>query len=130
MKMRFAGVLAVAAVLGLAATLPTAAAENSGTTTPTEFPLKKPPLLKWSFAGPFGTFDTAQLQRGYQVYKEVCSACHSLNLVAFHDLEGLEYNEAERTRERSSHGRKTRTPIDENSAMTPSSLFGIARRIA
>ncbi|PNG28056.1 cytochrome c1 [Methylocella silvestris] len=41
----------------------------------------------WSFAGPFGKFDRAQLQRGYQVYKEVCSACHSMRLVAFRDLE-------------------------------------------
>jgi len=40
----------------------------------------------WSFEGPFGMYDRAALQRGFQVYKEVCSACHSLNLVAFHDL--------------------------------------------
>jgi cytochrome c1 len=40
----------------------------------------------WSFEGPFGLYDRAALQRGFQVYKEVCSACHSLNLVAFHDL--------------------------------------------
>ena len=40
----------------------------------------------WSFEGPFGTYDRAQLQRGFQVYKEVCSACHSLNRVAFHEL--------------------------------------------
>ena len=45
--------------------------------------------------GPFGKFDKAQLQRGFQVYSEVCSACHSLNLVAFRDLKGLGYNEAE-----------------------------------
>jgi ubiquinol-cytochrome c reductase cytochrome c1 subunit len=45
--------------------------------------------------GPFGHFDQKQLQRGFQVYKEVCSACHGLSLVAFHDLEGLGYNEAE-----------------------------------
>ncbi len=40
----------------------------------------------WSFEGPFGLYDRASLQRGFQVYKEVCSACHSLNRVAFHDL--------------------------------------------
>jgi ubiquinol-cytochrome c reductase cytochrome b/c1 subunit len=45
-----------------------------------------PPSLKWSFAGPFGTFDRGQLQRGLQVYKEVCSACHSLNYIAFRNL--------------------------------------------
>ena len=40
----------------------------------------------WSFNGPFGTYDRAALQRGFQVYKEVCSACHSLNRVAFRNL--------------------------------------------
>ncbi|GGE01870.1 ubiquinol cytochrome C oxidoreductase [Polymorphobacter glacialis] len=39
--------------------------------------------------GVFGTFDRGQLQRGFQVYKEVCSACHSLNRVAFRDLAAL-----------------------------------------
>lgn len=41
---------------------------------------------KWSFDGPFGTFDRAEVQRGYQVYKEVCSACHALSLVAYRNL--------------------------------------------
>ena len=41
----------------------------------------------WSFEGPFGHYDPAQLQRGFQVYKEVCSACHSLNRVSFHALD-------------------------------------------
>lgn len=45
-----------------------------------------PHQQKWSFDGPFGTYDRGALQRGFQVYKEVCSACHSLNMVAFHDL--------------------------------------------
>ena len=45
--------------------------------------------------GPFGTFDMQQVQRGYQVYKEVCKACHSLNHVAFRDLAELGYTEAE-----------------------------------
>ena len=40
----------------------------------------------WSFDGPFGTYDRAALQRGFQVYKEVCAACHSLDLVAFRSL--------------------------------------------
>ncbi len=40
----------------------------------------------WSFAGPFGQFDKAQLQRGFQVYQEVCSSCHGLNLVSFRNL--------------------------------------------
>ena len=37
------------------------------------------PEQHWHFKGPFGTYDRAAAQRGYQVYKEVCSACHSLN---------------------------------------------------
>ena len=45
--------------------------------------------------GPFGQFDEAQLQRGFQVYKEVCAACHGLELVAFRNLEDLGYSEAE-----------------------------------
>lgn len=46
----------------------------------------QPPLQSWSFAGVFGRFDQAQLQRGFQVYKEVCAACHSMKLVAFRNL--------------------------------------------
>jgi len=45
-----------------------------------------PPSESWSFAGPFGKFNQGQLQRGLKVYKEVCSNCHSLNLVAFRNL--------------------------------------------
>ena len=45
--------------------------------------------------GPFGKFDRQQLQRGFQVYKEVCAACHGLNLVAFRNLHDLGYTEAE-----------------------------------
>lgn len=87
MKRKFAALFAVAAVVGLTAALPTLAQQASSEgTTPTEFPLKKPPLLKWSFSGFFGTYNTAQLQRGFQVYKEVCSNCHSMNLVAFRNL--------------------------------------------
>ena len=46
-------------------------------------------------AGFFGKFDRRQLQRGFQVYKEVCSACHSLSHVAFRDLTQLGYTDAE-----------------------------------
>ena len=45
--------------------------------------------------GAFGKWDLAQLQRGFQVYKEVCSACHGLKFVAFRDLAALGYSEAE-----------------------------------
>lgn len=45
-----------------------------------------PPRQHWSFAGPFGLYDTAQLQRGFKIYREVCSTCHSLKLLAFRNL--------------------------------------------
>jgi cytochrome c1 len=42
--------------------------------------------LSWSFSGPFGTYDKAQLQRGFQIYKEVCSNCHAMRLLSFRNL--------------------------------------------
>jgi cytochrome c1 len=54
----------------------------------------EPAAQSWSFYGPFGTYDQAALQRGFQVYREVCSACHSMNLLAYHDLSGIGYDEA------------------------------------
>ncbi len=42
--------------------------------------------IGFSFEGPFGKFDRAQLQRGYKVFKEVCSNCHSMKYVAFRNL--------------------------------------------
>ena len=54
-----------------------------------------PKHLALSSDGPFGKFDNAQLQRGFQVYSEVCSACHSLKLASFRDLKGIGYNDAE-----------------------------------
>ena len=50
------------------------------------YPKEKPRHVDWSFAGPFGTYDPAQLQRGLQVYREVCAACHSLGFVPFRTL--------------------------------------------
>src|SRR3546814_19952457 len=62
----------------------------------------------FSFDGPVGRFDRQQLQRGYQVYKEVCSACHSLQFVAFRDLAQLGYNEAEIKAEAASRSEERR----------------------
>lgn len=45
--------------------------------------------------GPLGHFDRQQVQRGFQVFKEVCAACHSLHYASFRELEGLGYSEAE-----------------------------------
>jgi ubiquinol-cytochrome c reductase cytochrome c1 subunit len=49
----------------------------------------------FSFNGPFGKFDRQQLQRGFQVYKEVCASCHSLSYVAYRNLQDIGYSEAE-----------------------------------
>jgi ubiquinol-cytochrome c reductase cytochrome b/c1 subunit len=57
-----------------------------------------PPRQIWSFAGPFGTFDRAQIQRGFHVYRDVCAACHAMKHVAFRNLAqpgGPGYSEAQ-----------------------------------
>jgi ubiquinol-cytochrome c reductase cytochrome c1 subunit len=54
-----------------------------------------PKDIHYSFEGPFGRYDRTQLQRGFQVYKEVCSACHSMRLVAFRDLEEIGFTKPE-----------------------------------
>ncbi len=47
---------------------------------------EEPKAVHWSFPGPFGKFDTEQLQRGYKVYHDVCAACHSMNLLSYRNL--------------------------------------------
>lgn len=69
----------IAAVAGLMAAFAAAPALAAG------HPLE-PEKIHWSFNGPFGKFDQAQLQRGYKVYREVCSSCHSMKLVSFRNL--------------------------------------------
>jgi cytochrome c1 len=81
----------LAAVLAAAlagATAPAAAQEHSH-----EAP--QPPRQKWSFSGPFGKYDRAQLQRGFKVYREVCQVCHGLKLLSFRNLADLGYSEAQ-----------------------------------
>jgi ubiquinol-cytochrome c reductase cytochrome b/c1 subunit len=68
--------IAATLVAAFAAPAPALAAE--ATPTPTR--------QSWSFAGPFGTFDRGQLQRGFKVYRDVCAACHGMKLVAFRML--------------------------------------------
>jgi ubiquinol-cytochrome c reductase cytochrome c1 subunit len=76
-------------------------AYTAATTTvekPAEYAFYEKPVAPaggFTFDGPFGTFDRQQLQRGYQVYKEVCAACHGLKFVAFRNLAELGYSEAE-----------------------------------
>lgn len=53
------------------------------------------PDRKFSFDGVFGTYDRASAQRGFQVYKEVCSACHSMRLVSYRNLRELGLTEAQ-----------------------------------
>jgi ubiquinol-cytochrome c reductase cytochrome b/c1 subunit len=76
MHRTFLAVAAGALALGLSA----AAAQDHTQDAP------PPPPQRWSFSGPFGKFDQAQLQRGFKVYREVCSSCHSLSLVSFRSL--------------------------------------------
>ncbi len=87
MKMtRLLTIAAAAAAVGLAAAAPAQAAD---------YPTKDPRQIEWSFAGPFGHWDIGQLQRGLKVYIEVCSSCHSLDLIAFRNLKALGYSDAQ-----------------------------------
>lgn len=80
--MRWVPLAAAVALLGGLAALPAEAQEAP-----------KPPHESWSFEGPFGTFDRAAAQRGFQVYKEVCSACHALQHAYYRDLRGIGLSE-------------------------------------
>lgn len=93
----FAGVLAIALVItvwGVASDSTPKIWTGAPKSAETEFH-KHPRDAGLSSAGVFGKFDKQQLQRGFQVYKEVCSACHSLKYVAFRDLTGLGYSEGQ-----------------------------------
>jgi ubiquinol-cytochrome c reductase cytochrome c1 subunit len=54
-----------------------------------------PKQMKWEFDNPFGRFDRASIQRGFQVYKEVCSACHGLKLVSYRNLAEIGFSKEE-----------------------------------
>ncbi|KAM9888895.1 hypothetical protein OXX69_012972, partial [Metschnikowia pulcherrima] len=54
-----------------------------------------PPAYGWSHNGMFSTFDHASIRRGYQVYKEVCAACHSLDRIAWRNLVGVSHTATE-----------------------------------
>jgi ubiquinol-cytochrome c reductase cytochrome c1 subunit len=54
-----------------------------------------PKKIKWEFEGIFGRFDRASIQRGYQVYREVCSACHAMKQVSFRNLGQIGFSEKE-----------------------------------
>src|SRR3954453_21479399 len=86
----FAGILLISLITGVATYIHSPPAPLASE----EFH-QPPKPLHLASDGPFGRFDKQQLQRGFQVYSEVCSACHSLSLVSFRDLKELGYNEAE-----------------------------------
>jgi len=54
-----------------------------------------PPAIQWSHSGMLDSFDHNSIRRGYQVYKQVCSACHSMKYVAFRNLVNIAYTETE-----------------------------------
>lgn len=54
-----------------------------------------PKQMKWEFEGIFGRFDKASIQRGYQVYREVCSACHAMKQMSFRNLGDIGFSENE-----------------------------------
>jgi ubiquinol-cytochrome c reductase cytochrome c1 subunit len=86
----FAGVLLISLISGVATYV-----SNPPAPLPAEEFHLPPKHLHLASDGPFGRFDNQQLQRGFQVYSEVCSACHSMKLVSFRDLKGIGYNDAE-----------------------------------
>ncbi len=67
-----------------------ASSSHGGTLHPEE-----PPQMEWSFEGPMGTYDRAALQRGFQIYKQVCATCHSMKRVYYRNLSALGYSEAQ-----------------------------------
>src|SRR5260370_21288551 len=73
--------------------LAAAAALSLGTASAAEE--AKLPEEHWSFDGVFGTYDRAALQRGFQVYKEVCSACHAVKELYYRDLAALGFSDEE-----------------------------------
>ncbi|MBQ4874583.1 MAG: cytochrome c1 [Rickettsiaceae bacterium H1] len=60
-----------------------------------EFEQKMPLKVDWPFEGLLGKFDKQTIQRGYKVYKEVCASCHSMNRIAFRNLEEIGFSKNE-----------------------------------
>lgn len=86
---------AVGAVLSLAVLVAAALPRDKAVPDPHIALQKHAKHVSFAHDGVFGKFDRAQLQRGYQVYKEACAVCHSLNLVAYRNLEAIGFSEAE-----------------------------------
>ena len=54
-----------------------------------------PPHYPWRHRGYFSSFDHAALRRGFQVYREVCASCHSLQYIRFRELVGVTHTKEE-----------------------------------
>lgn len=80
------GLAAVIAVSGLVTASPMVQAAGD---------YEKPMKIDWQHHGFFGTFDQASLQRGFQVYRQVCAACHGMDLIAYRNLMDLGYTDAQ-----------------------------------
>jgi ubiquinol-cytochrome c reductase cytochrome c1 subunit len=94
MTIKTFSLVSLGASIGLAALLAVGSAQAAEDAHSTPHPERQ----SWTFAGPFGYFDRAQLQRGFQVYREVCANCHSLNRIAFRNLSepgGPQFSEAQ-----------------------------------
>ena len=89
------GALALSLVAGIGAPLFYIYAKVSAPHVATDAEEPHGPSRGWSHEGVFGTYDRAAVQRGFQVYKEVCAACHSLNYVSYRDLADIGFNKEE-----------------------------------
>jgi ubiquinol-cytochrome c reductase cytochrome c1 subunit len=83
MKKFILTLFSVSAVMGAS---PAAFAAEGGTA---------PEHQHWHFDGPFGQYDKAALQRGFLVYRQVCSACHSMDKLSYRNLEGIGYDDSQ-----------------------------------
>lgn len=91
--MRFGKIIATIALAAGAAFGPGALALTGGAQAAGDGPT--PPSQDWSFSGIFGTYDRGAAQRGFLVYKEVCSSCHSMRLLSYRNLREIGFSEDE-----------------------------------
>ncbi len=99
--------VALSLVVVMASFVPTAKAADH---------LPIPPKANWSFNGVFGVFKRDQLQRGFQVYKEVCAVCHGLDLLRYDKLAALGFSEEEIKAIAGSH--EVQGPLNEDGEPT------------
>ena len=88
MALRFVKTAVLAAAIGLSAVMSMGAARAAEGEVHI-------PSAGFSFSSALGTYDRGELQRGFQIYKEVCSACHSMHLLSYRNLRDIGLSEAE-----------------------------------